>query len=98
MEDLFDPILDRPRSRLDIPALRTLFGLKSGLGGSGRDRKRAGQVGGQARIGGRGRVPIAGSPSWISYSGIACSHRLLMAPHTVQLGRSVGYSQAEPLT
>jgi hypothetical protein len=29
MEDLFDRILDRTRSRLDIPALRTLFGLKS---------------------------------------------------------------------
>ena len=30
MEDLFDRILDRTRSRLDIPALRTLFGLKTG--------------------------------------------------------------------
>jgi hypothetical protein len=29
MEDLFDRILDRTRSRLDIPALRTLFGLKA---------------------------------------------------------------------
>ena len=29
MEDLFDRILDRTRSRLDIPALRTLSGLKS---------------------------------------------------------------------
>ena len=29
MEDLFDRILDRTRSRLDIPALRTLFGLKN---------------------------------------------------------------------
>jgi hypothetical protein len=29
MEDLFDRILDRTRSRLDIPAIRTLFGLKS---------------------------------------------------------------------
>ena len=29
MEDLFDRILDRTRSRLDIPALRTLFGLKT---------------------------------------------------------------------
>jgi hypothetical protein len=28
MEDLFDRILDRTRSRLDIPALRTVFGLK----------------------------------------------------------------------
>jgi hypothetical protein len=28
MEDLFDRICDRTRSRLDIPALRTLFGLK----------------------------------------------------------------------
>jgi hypothetical protein len=28
MEDLFDRIIDRTRSRLDIPALRTLFGLK----------------------------------------------------------------------
>ena len=28
MEDLFDRILDRTRSRLDIPAIRTLFGLK----------------------------------------------------------------------
>jgi len=28
MEKLFDRILDRTRSRLDIPALRTLFGLK----------------------------------------------------------------------
>ena len=27
MEDLFDRVLDRTRSRLDIPALRTLFGL-----------------------------------------------------------------------
>jgi hypothetical protein len=29
MEELFDRILDRTRSRLDIPALRTLFGLKN---------------------------------------------------------------------
>jgi len=29
MEDLFDRILDRTRSRLDIPALLTLFGLKN---------------------------------------------------------------------
>jgi hypothetical protein len=29
MENLFDRILDRTRSRLDIPALRTLFGLKT---------------------------------------------------------------------
>ena len=29
MEDLFDRILDRTRSRLDVPALRTLFGLKN---------------------------------------------------------------------
>jgi hypothetical protein len=29
MEDLFDRVLDRSRSRLDIPALRTLFGLKA---------------------------------------------------------------------
>jgi len=29
MEKLFDQILDRTRSRLDIPALRTLFGLKT---------------------------------------------------------------------
>jgi hypothetical protein len=29
MEDLFGRILDRTRSRLDIPALRTLFGLKN---------------------------------------------------------------------
>jgi len=29
MEDLFDRILDRPRSWLDIPALRTIFGLKA---------------------------------------------------------------------
>jgi hypothetical protein len=29
MEDLFDRILDRTRSRLDIPALRTIFGLKT---------------------------------------------------------------------
>ncbi|MGH3183945.1 MAG: hypothetical protein ACRDOE_18870, partial [Streptosporangiaceae bacterium] len=29
MEKLFDLILDRTRSRLDIPALRTLFGLKA---------------------------------------------------------------------
>jgi hypothetical protein len=29
MEDLFDRILDRTRSRLDIPAVRTLFGLKT---------------------------------------------------------------------
>ena len=29
MEDLFDRILDRTRSRLDIPAMRTLFGLKT---------------------------------------------------------------------
>jgi hypothetical protein len=28
MADLFDRILDRTRSRLDIPTLRTLFGLK----------------------------------------------------------------------
>ncbi len=30
MQDLFDRILDRTRSRLDIPTLRTLFGLKTG--------------------------------------------------------------------
>jgi hypothetical protein len=29
MEDLFDRILDRTRSRLDIPTLRILFGLKN---------------------------------------------------------------------
>ena len=29
MENLFDRILDRTRSRLDIPAIRTLFGLKT---------------------------------------------------------------------
>ena len=29
MEELFDRVLDRTRSRLDIPALRTLFGLKA---------------------------------------------------------------------
>ncbi len=29
MEDLFDRVIDRTRSRLDIPALRTLFGLKN---------------------------------------------------------------------
>ena len=29
MEDLFDRVLDRTRSRLDIPAMRTLFGLKN---------------------------------------------------------------------
>jgi hypothetical protein len=29
MEDLFDRILDRTRSRLDIPTLRVLFGLKN---------------------------------------------------------------------
>ena len=29
MEDLFDRMLDRTRSRLDIPALRTIFGLKN---------------------------------------------------------------------
>jgi hypothetical protein len=29
MEDLFDRVLDRTRSRLDIPTLRTLFGLKN---------------------------------------------------------------------
>src|SRR5256885_6031 len=29
MEDLFDRILDRTRTRLDIPAIRTLFGLKT---------------------------------------------------------------------
>jgi hypothetical protein len=29
MEDLFDRVLDRTRSRLDIPVLRTLFGLKA---------------------------------------------------------------------
>jgi hypothetical protein len=29
MQDLFDRVLDRTRSRLDIPALRTLFGLKA---------------------------------------------------------------------
>ena len=29
MEELFDRVLDRTRSRLDIPALRTLFGLKT---------------------------------------------------------------------
>jgi hypothetical protein len=28
MEDLFDRVLDRTRSRLDIPALRTVFGLR----------------------------------------------------------------------
>src|SRR5271169_3332348 len=28
MEELFDRVLDRTRSRLDIPAIRTLFGLK----------------------------------------------------------------------
>jgi len=29
MEDLFDRVLDRTRSRLDIPALRTIFGLRN---------------------------------------------------------------------
>jgi hypothetical protein len=29
MENLFDLVLDRSRSRLDIPAIRTLFGLKT---------------------------------------------------------------------
>ena len=29
MEDLFDRIVDRTRSRLDIPAIRTLFGLRT---------------------------------------------------------------------
>ena len=29
MEELFDRVLDRTRSRLDIPAIRTLFGLKA---------------------------------------------------------------------
>jgi hypothetical protein len=29
MEDLFDRVLDRGRSRLDIPALRTIFGLEN---------------------------------------------------------------------
>src|SRR5882724_5554565 len=29
MEDLFDRVLDRTRSRLDIPMLRTIFGLKN---------------------------------------------------------------------
>ena len=29
MEDLFDRVLDRTRSRLDIPALRTICGLKN---------------------------------------------------------------------
>ena len=29
MEELFDRVIDRTRSRLDIPALRTLFGLKN---------------------------------------------------------------------
>jgi len=29
MEDLFDRVLDRTRSRLDIPTVRTLFGLKN---------------------------------------------------------------------
>ena len=29
MEDLSGRILDRTRSRLDIPAIRTLFGLKT---------------------------------------------------------------------
>jgi hypothetical protein len=29
MDDLFDRVLDRTRSRLDIPALKTLFGLKA---------------------------------------------------------------------
>jgi hypothetical protein len=29
MEELFDRVLDRTRSRLDIPAIRTLFGLKT---------------------------------------------------------------------
>ncbi|HEV2374372.1 MAG TPA: hypothetical protein VGS19_19710, partial [Streptosporangiaceae bacterium] len=29
MDDLFDRIIDRTRSRLDIPTLRTLFGLKT---------------------------------------------------------------------
>jgi len=28
MEDLFDRVIDRTRSRLDIPAVRTIFGLK----------------------------------------------------------------------
>jgi hypothetical protein len=29
MEDLFDRVLDRTRSRLDIPSVRTIFGLKN---------------------------------------------------------------------
>src|SRR5258705_10796448 len=29
MEALFDRVLDRTRSRLDIPAIRTLFGLRT---------------------------------------------------------------------
>ena len=29
MQDLFDRILDRTRSRLDVPAVRTIFGLKA---------------------------------------------------------------------
>jgi hypothetical protein len=29
MEDLFDRVIDRTRSRLDIPAVRTIFGLKN---------------------------------------------------------------------
>jgi hypothetical protein len=29
MEDLFDRVLDRVRSRLDLPAVRTIFGLKT---------------------------------------------------------------------
>ena len=29
MEDLFNRVLDRTRSRLDIPVLRTIFGLKA---------------------------------------------------------------------
>ena len=43
MEDLFDRILDRTRSRLDIPALRTLFGLKNRpakTGPAGRPRRK----------------------------------------------------------
>ena len=28
MEDLFDRMVDRTRSRLDIPALRTMFGAE----------------------------------------------------------------------
>src|SRR5260370_8217906 len=29
MEDLFNRVLDRTRSRLDIPSVRTVFGLKT---------------------------------------------------------------------